>query len=208
MTLGRYFRAKRQEQGLSLRDASKLAGISHVHIRDIENDRINPAFKKVIKLLKAYNADIQDFLSKTGYLSQRDVETPESEKLYKIPLVSWVIAEKAEKAYGSSNIDKVDEWIGSDIEGHGIFALRVRDDSMEPEFHEGEIIIVNPHIKPEHNDYVIVRNEQGEISFKQLKIYGKTIVLHPLNPKYPDIQLSSRQKYRIMGKVVKKEKKY
>ncbi|MBE0425619.1 MAG: helix-turn-helix domain-containing protein [Nitrospirae bacterium] len=208
MTIGRYFKAKRKEQRLSLRNASKLSGISHVHVRDIENDRIKPAFEKVIKLLKAYNADIQDFLSKTGSISPRDIETVESEKLYKIPVFSSVVAEKSGTAYGSSKQDKVSEWIGSGIEDHRVFALRVRDDSMVPEFHEGEIIIVNPHIKPEHNDYVIVKNDQGEIAFKQLKKYGKTTVFHPLNPKYPDIQLSARQKYTIIGKVVKKEKIY
>jgi len=32
------------------------------------------------------------------------------------------------------------------------FALRVRGDSMEPEFNEGDIIIVNPALEQEHTD--------------------------------------------------------
>lgn len=39
------------------------------------------------------------------------------------------------------------------------------------------------------NDYVVVKNDEDEATFKQLKIYGETTVLHPLNPKYPDIEL-------------------
>ena len=58
-------------------------------------------------------------------------------------------------------------------------------------------------------DYVIVKNaNNGEATFKQLKKYGDTFILHPLNPKYPDIELKKGTKYRIVGKVVKKEKRY
>ena len=61
---------------------------------------------------------------------------------------------------------------------------------MEPEFHDGDIIVINPFLKQENNDYVVVCNEEGEATFKQLKKYGKIRVLHPLNPKYDDIELS------------------
>ena len=54
---------------------------------------------------------------------------------------------------------------------------------------------------------MIVKDEgNGEATFKQSKKYGETTVTHPLNPRYPDIELKKRFKYRIVGKVVKKEK--
>ncbi|MBI5326824.1 MAG: transcriptional regulator, partial [Deltaproteobacteria bacterium] len=43
---------------------------------------------------------------------------------------------------------------------------------------------------------------------KQLKKYGDTVVLHPLNPKYPDMEITAKHKYRIVGKVVEKKKRY
>ena len=91
---------------------------------------------------------------------------------------------------------------------NGVFALRVRVDSMEPEFHEGDIIIVNPALKQEHNDYLVVSNEEGETTFQQLKKYGKVRVLHPLNPKYEDIELNRATEYRVIGVVIEKKKKY
>ena len=60
---------------------------------------------------------------------------------------------------------------------------------MEPEFKEGEIVIVNPHVEPKSGDYVVVKNDEEEATFKQLKKYWDTIVLHPLNSKYEDIEL-------------------
>ena len=84
----------------------------------------------------------------------------------------------------------------------------MRGDSMETEFHDGDIIIVNPYLKPEHNDYVVISNDEGEATFKQLKKYGRKRVLHPLNPKYDDIELSREIEYRIVGVALEKKKRY
>ena len=65
---------------------------------------------------------------------------------------------------------------------------------METEFREGDIIVINPYLKPEHNDYVVIANDEGGATFKQLKKYGKTRVLHPLNPKYDNRCVIRRQK--------------
>lgn len=77
---------------------------------------------------------------------------------------------------------------------------------MEPESRDGDIIIVNPYIKPNHNDYIVLKNTKDETVIKQLKKYGKARILHPLNPKYPDIELSDKNQYRIIGKVVEKKR--
>ncbi len=62
---------------------------------------------------------------------------------------------------------------------------------MEPEFQDGDTIVINPFLKQEHNDYVVVCNEEGKATFKQLKKYGKVRALHPLNPKYDDILITN-----------------
>jgi phage repressor protein C with HTH and peptisase S24 domain len=85
----------------------------------------------------------------------------------------------------------------------------VKGDSLEPEFVEGDVIIVNPHAEVKPGDFAIVTDEDnGEAIFKQLRKYGNTLVLHPLNSKYEDIELRRGHRYRIVGKVVKKEKRY
>ena len=56
--------------------------------------------------------------------------------------------------------------------------------------------------------YVLLKNDEEEATFKQLKKFGDTLVLHPLNSRYEDIELKKGIKCRIVGKVVKKEKRY
>ncbi len=65
-----------------------------------------------------------------------------------------------------------------------------------------------PLLKQEHNDYVVVCNEEGEATFNQLKKYGEIQVLHPLDLKYDAIELSKDIEYRIVGVVLEKKKRY
>ncbi len=205
--LGEFLRGKREAKGMSLRGAAKTSGISHVHIRDIEEGRKSPSFDKVMKLLRAYMVDTNEFLRETGYLPQ-NVEPLETESLYRIPVISWTIAEKLDNVRYSLRQEDAEEWIACDVQGQNVFALKVMDDSMQPEFLEGDIIIVSPHEIPGHDDFVIIKNSHGATAFRQLKRYGKTQILHPLNPKYPDTEFSGRHQFKVVGKVVEKKKRY
>jgi SOS-response transcriptional repressor LexA len=65
------------------------------------------------------------------------------------------------------------------------FALRVEGDSMEPEFMEGVVIVVEPEMHPGNGDYVVVRTAEGGTTFKQLVEDGGQWYLKPKNDRYP-----------------------
>lgn len=67
---------------------------------------------------------------------------------------------------------------------------------------------MSPHTKAATGDYVVVKNDKEEATFKQYKKFDNTRILHPLNPKYPDIVLNKDQEYRIVGVVMEKKKRY
>lgn len=208
LTVGKYIKVKRDEKGWSAREVAKRAGISDGHVLYIENEQRKPTFEIVMKILEALNADIQEFLRGTGYLPS-NVEPAKVKKSKHVPVISWVAAGTWQEVFDAFQPGDADEWIESDIKGPNVFALRVKGDSMEPEFNDGEIVVVNSHIESKPGDFVIIKNDDNdEATFKQLKRYGDTFVLHPLNSKYEDIELKRGHKYRIVGKVVKKEKRY
>jgi len=69
------------------------------------------------------------------------------------------------------------------------FALRVVGDSMEPEFNDGSIIVVDPAGVLENGAYVIA--VQGEeYIFRQLVVEGDEMSLQALNDAYPTLPLS------------------
>ena len=79
---------------------------------------------------------------------------------------------------------------------------------MEPEFHEGEYVIVSPNAQWESGDYVVVANSNNEKALKKIKVNKDHIVLISLNPKYEPIILGKDEDPRVIGKVIRKVKKY
>lgn len=68
------------------------------------------------------------------------------------------------------------------------FALRVIDDSMEPEFKQGCIIVIDPTGVAANGAYVFAEY-QGEYIFRQLQIEAERLYLKPLNEGYPTLEL-------------------
>jgi len=79
------------------------------------------------------------------------------------------------------------------------YALRVLGDSMEPEFADGAVIIIDPGYAPRDGAYVVVEFA-GDVFFRQLVFDGERRFLKPLNPKYGGFELTPP--YTIRGGVV------
>lgn len=69
------------------------------------------------------------------------------------------------------------------------FALQVLGDSMEPEFNDGDIIIVEPAGRIFDGCYVIAWHNDEHI-FRQLMIRAKRWFLKPLNENYETVEIA------------------
>ena len=72
--------------------------------------------------------------------------------------------------------------------GSEVFALRVLGTSMEPEFNEGEIIVIEPGGLLRDGSFVLAQHA-GEWIFRQLRQQDERWVLHALNPAFADLPL-------------------
>ena len=209
--IGEYIKAKREEEGLSIRELANKAGISYTHVGFIEKSQRKPTFDIVMKIVNALKIDMNDFLKKTELIQpvQSDSKSEEIVRLKRVPIISWALANKWHEIKDVLKIKDVNKWVKSDITCSNIFAVEIIDDSMEPEFTEGDIIIVNPHIEVKPDDYVIAKNDKKDQAIlRQLRQYEDIFVLHPLNPKYHDEIVKKDIQKIIVGKVIKKERKY
>lgn len=205
-TMGEFLKEQRQAKDWSLREAEKHTGVSFVHIKDIENGVKSPSFDIIMKMIKGLSADMVEFLKETGYMPP-NVSPAKMGKQRLVPIISWVKAGDWTEVCDMFQPGDADDWIETDIKGKCVFALRVAGDSMEPEFNEGELIVVNPHVDVNPGDYVVVKNGKGEATLKQLKKYGNTFVLHPLNSRYQDMEVK-KDEFQIIGRVAEKKKRY
>ncbi len=83
------------------------------------------------------------------------------------------------------------------------FALMVLGDSMEPEFVEGDIIIIEPEGLATDGSYVMAWLDDEWI-FRQLLKDGEDWKLQPLNPKYPGAVVADLS--GIKGVIIQKSK--
>lgn len=89
--------------------------------------------------------------------------------------------------------------------GRHTFALRVSGDSMEPDFIEGAVLIVEPEMEAQPGDFVIAKNGDEETTFKQLVKDSGDWYLKPLNERYPMKPLG---KAKIVGVVRAVERRF
>ncbi|PLX61082.1 S24 family peptidase [Sedimenticola selenatireducens] len=83
------------------------------------------------------------------------------------------------------------------------FVLRVRGSSMEPRFHEGDSIFVDPTVAAENGRFVVVQLEEpNEATFKQLVIEGDRQYLKALNPDWPNRIIEVNESATICGVVI------
>lgn len=82
------------------------------------------------------------------------------------------------------------------------YALQVTDDSMEPEFAKGCIIIIDPTGIVRDGAFVFAVDNQDEYIFRQLRIVDGRHLLVALNGNYPPIEISGME--RIKGVVTQR----
>ena len=128
------------------------------------------------------------------------------------PLISWVQAGEWSEIVDNFQPGDAEMWVPFGIPRKDMpnaFCLRVRGDSMIPEFADGDIILVDPHRQPENGSFVIAKLlDTQEATFKKYVVDAGNVSLLPLNfPKYEPIRLNGR-KAVIVGVVVGKQKMY
>jgi repressor LexA len=78
----------------------------------------------------------------------------------------------------------------------GGFAVRVTGDSMEPDYHEGDMIVLDPAKRAVSGEVGVIRYEDPaagvyKARLKRLVFMGKKVVLKSLNPRYADVILDA-----------------
>ena len=68
------------------------------------------------------------------------------------------------------------------------YALRVLGDSMQPEFNEGVVIVIDPAGAMKDGSYVIA-SYNDELVFRQLRIHEDKYFLEPLNDLYDTVEI-------------------
>jgi SOS-response transcriptional repressor LexA len=130
----------------------------------------------------------------------------------RIPIISYVQAGMMTEAVDPYLVGDGFETITTDLELSGsAFGLVIKGPSMEPEFKEGDKVIIDPAVEPLPGDFVVAKNTEEEATFKKYRPRGTNergvmvFELVPLNDDFPTLH-SERDHLRVVGVMVEHRK--
>lgn len=160
-------------------------------------------FQKIFDSVNFYNSPkpIQEKLLKFENYRRDDV--------YTIPYFYEV---QASAGHGAFNLEE--EYmdyiqIPEEYAKKGNIAINVKGDSMEPEFQNNDVIIIDTNEKEYIANKFVVVNYQNKIFLKKIIFNDKgNIFLKSVNPYYPIIKIDFPDELKVIGKVIYMFRKY
>ncbi len=200
LDIGKKLKFIREDRGWTQANLSKRSGVSQTIIALLESGKRKFTQKTLEKILKALSVDYGTFF--VGDMDHIDVPNSQAQG---IPIISW---NKIESYMGTDmhsrrKAKKPESVIPHKKVGSKSYALLIKDDSMEPRFMPGDIIIVDPDLNVKKGDFCVVKIN-NEIGFKIVKRRNKETRLTTLNDRYPEVIVNkkSRVDFLVLGKIV------
>ena len=120
-----------------------------------------------------------------------------------MPLIGKVAA-----GYCCHAEDNISEYIRTDRSslktGYDYFWLEVKGDSMEPELHEKDLVLVQEQSELDAECYAVVIGDNEDGLVKQVQIDNTKITLKSINPYYPPrvFEKQDMNRIKIVGRVI------
>lgn len=221
-TIGERITWARKKRGLSQADLSKAIGITRQAMWQIEEGVTrSPKPETLFLIADALKVKPRWLVYKEG--APLDDQEEDKPAVRFINLISWVNAGKGDEITDPYGKGDGEEMIAVDGDlamklSKNSFALRIRGTSMvRPDgegFHPGDIIIIDPMVKPKPGDYVVAYLElEDKSTFKKYRSRGMNkdgisiFELVPLNPDYPTITVDENCPGRVIGTVMEYRKR-
>ena len=199
---GARIKARRERLGWSVTKLATLAEISQSFLSRLESGNSNGSWETYTKIAGALGVSVDAL-----YATVSNIEDA-SLGWRRIPVLDYVQAGHWTGVIPDVGDNEMREAVMTDLEHPpSTFAMRIRGDSMEPQFREGDVVVIAPTVEPKPGDFVVATNGSGEATFKQYRSAGlndrgqDVFELWPLNPIYAPMR-SDRQMLAIVGTMV------
>lgn len=200
--IGVQIRQRRTRLGWTVQKLATLAEIDNGFLSKIETGKATGSWETYIKLAGALGVSVETLLTKKGNIEDAPLDWR------RIPVLSYAQAGRWAGGDGVPNSEDVRETVMTDLEHPpSTFAMRILDNSMEPDFRIGDIVVIDPTLKARAGDFVVALEESGVGMFLQYRkptVNDQGVIvyeLHPLNPIYEDLR-SDRQRLTLLGVMV------
>lgn len=207
--IGNLIYNRRKELGLTLEEVGKAVGVSKSTVKKWENGFISnmrrDKIEKLATILQVSPVRLLGIETQSKPLTAEDIRA----NTVPVPLVGRVAAGLSCHAE-----DNIEGYILTDCEllheGYDYFWLTVKGDSMEPELHDKDLVLVREQETLDTECYAVVRIDGEDGVVKRVRIDRDKITLTSVNPYYPPRVFEHEQMndIAIVGKVVQSKRTY
>ncbi|MDP3273419.1 LexA family transcriptional regulator [Limnobacter sp.] len=204
--ISRFVIQVRKLLNLNQEDFGERFGASKQNVSGWENGRHQPPIKALIAMHnmargKAQIPGLENFV-------------PVENEVQMIPVIDYVQAGMMTEVADPYSLGDGMETIPVEGRFSGrTFALKIRGESMFPEFKEGDVVVIDPSITPRPGDFVVAKNSTNEATFKKYRPRGMNdqfqmvFELHPINQDFP-VMRSDIEQLEIIGVMVEHHRKF
>ncbi|MGL6365359.1 LexA family protein [Aeromonas veronii] len=208
-SVGDRIRRLRKSLGLTQVKLAQMLGIKAPSVVQWESDKTNLSGENLLNAAKLFGVT-PDYILYGGEIEQSAAPNMEIAQpdIHRIPVISYVQAGVWTAPNEIRECDGNMAYITTDLElGDRAFAIVIRGNSMEPEFTEGDLVLIDPDEPLHPGDFVVAKNGEEEATFKKYRPRGysedgkEIFELAPLNDDYATMR-SDRQPIQIIGTMV------
>lgn len=212
-SLGDRIRARRDAVGLTQEKLAAKCGVSRAAVAQWEAGVTRPSLDNLVKAAEALNVWL-------SWLTVGDQSLPDTPNPFApaspfrgVPVIDYGQAGRW-SADVTLPVGASGDVIAADPEiSQRAFALVIRDNSMAPDFSEGDKIILDPDVTPQPGDLVVAKlDSEQEATFKKFRPRGADgsgvapIELAPLNPDWPTLVINAENPGRIIATLVEQRR--
>ena len=140
-------------------------------------------------------------------MTGNDIQRGESgTAIQSIPVISWKECIKAASFMKELTPENWGSWVVTEFIAPDAYALSTKP-SFAPRFPKNTILFIDPNIKPEDGDHVVVLYPNtDEATLREFSLDGPTQLLLPINPNCETVKMSKNIK--ILGVLIKSSFSY
>lgn len=218
MTLGDLIHKYRTENKMSLRTFSEKSGLSHTYISALEknidprtNKPISPTLDTVKYVSKGMNISIEEILRLLDDEQEFKIKEDAPKYNQAVVLVYGTIPAGIPMEMIEDIIDTEEIDANMLKGGKQYFGLKIKGNSMYPEYLDGDIIILEKVDDCESGQDCVVMVNGNDGTFKRVFKNETGVILQPLNSEFQPMIYTNEQieklPVKVIGKVVELRRK-
>lgn len=187
--MGRY-RELRKKLGITQVEFAKALHVNQATISKWEKGKAVPDSPMLPVIADYFHVSIDYLLGLDDNVANPDM----AKNVVKVPIYGKIPAGVPMEMIDTSFIEEYEEIDASLLHGgQEYFGLKIKGNSMLPEFKDGDTIILHKQTNCENGQFCAVSINHTECTFKKVVKHDFGITLQPLNPQFEPIFFSNQQ---------------